>query len=468
MKQYVPIYVLFFVLATLFVGCQSESSELLTTEQESTALTSETETLLAKISLNDGSQDNILDGASCLEIVLPITVNVNNTPVTINNLDDLQTVELLTEEHDDDEDVIAIDFPIEITLVDHTKVSVNSIEELDALASDCHGDNEEDEDIESVDMRYPLSFPVFDPVTSNTDVRVVTNDAQLHGLMQLMSQSNAIVGLEFPVTLIKDDGTSIEIVSYDALESTVTALDAGYDEDDDTDYNDDDTVIISQSDFIDTITQCGYVIDALTINGQSLENTFNDYHFEFYDYQNIVTACIGNILYSGTWEVSTVNGNIKLALDIEDLPHINRNWIVHEFTNDNGIVDFSLRLGEDTLDFNMDCIDQTPDVLALLSNGDWGVYLFYIGGVDVTVNYSDYTIDFNADSTAVALNTTTQQTTDGDWEVANFGLELGLDFGQVAPLNEFNNEQWRIDYFDQNEIHLYDYNTGNFLLLEKL
>ncbi len=468
MKQYGKIYLLLSVLCALLIACQSEESELLTSEQESTAIPSETETLLSKIALNDGSLDNIIDGANCLEIVLPITVNVNNTPVTIDNISDLQTVELLTEERDDDEDVIAIDFPIEITLVNHTITVVQNIEELQVLAATCNGDNQEDNDIESVDMRYPLSFPIFDPVTSNTEIRTIINDAQLYDLMATMAQRNAVIGLEFPVTLLKSDGTSFEVVSYEALENTVRALDAGYDEDDDNDYNDDDSVMISESDFIDTIVQCGYVINTLFINGQSQTQTFENYHFEFYEYQNIITACIGTILYSGTWDVHTLNGNIRLALDIEDLPHINRNWIVHEYTNDNGIVDFNLRLGEDALDFNMDCIDQTPDVLALLSEGNWGVFTFYVNDVEVSNSYTDYTIDFNVNGIATVLDTVTQETVTGTWNVMNFGLELGLDFGQTVPIDEFNNEQWRIDYFDENEIQLYDYNTRNFLVLEKL
>lgn len=468
MKSFNYIYTLFLILGVCILSCQSESSELLTTDQESTALTSETEILLSKIAMNDGSQDNIIDRASCLEIVLPITVNVNNTPVTIDNIDDLQIVELLTEEQDEDEDVIVINFPIDLTLADHTRITVQNIDELNTLAAGCNGENEEDEDIESVDMRYPLTFPIFNTVTASTEIRTVTNDAQLYGLLDGISQEGFVVGLDFPVTLIKSDSTAISVDSYGAFESTVRALDAGYDEDDDTDYNDDDSVTISEADFIDTITQCGYLIETLLVNGQSQTGVFNNYHFEFYDYQNIVTACIGTVLHSGTWEVTTVNGNIKLALNIDDLPHINRNWIVHQFTNDNGQVDFSLRLGEDTLDFNMDCIDQTPDVLALLSGGNWGVYLFFVADVDVTDNYAAYNFDFDINRTVKALNTQTQEFINGDWEVMNFGLELAIDFGQGTPLDEFNNDEWRIDYFDQNEIHLYDYNTGNFLLLEKL
>jgi hypothetical protein len=449
----------------LLVSCQKEESTLLSIEEESGALPDQVNTFLSQISINDGSHDNIIDGASCIELVLPLTVNVNNNPVTISENEDFETVELLLEEHTDDDDSVAIDFPIEIILADHSVVSVPDLETLNQYAADCEvNENQADDDIESVDVRYPLSFPIFDAVSSDTDITRINSDEELYAFMNNIRESE-VVGLDFPVTFILSDSTEVVTQNYEALQNTIEVAESNYDEDDDLDFNDDDSVTLSEDEFIDVITQCGYLIDRLNVDGVSLEGNFEGYHFEFYAYDNAVTACIGTQLSVGTWEVTTVNNNLRLNIDIPGLDSINRNWIVHRFEAGSGI-SFDLRLGEDILDFNMDCIDQTPDIIALLSSDVWNVYYLEINGNDETNELANFEYNFVTNSNVWATDTTTQDIYNGQWQVINFGLELSLDFGSYAPLNILNDDEWHIIYFTGNYIELTS-NTGNVLAFLK-
>ena len=167
----------------------------------------------------------------------------------------------------------------------------------------------------------------------------------------------------------------------------------------------------------------------------------------------------------GTWEVTTVNDNLRLQIDIPGMDTINRNWIVHRF--DEGTeISFDLRLGEDVLDFNMDCIDQTPDIIALLSTDIWSVYYFQYNDTDITGEFYYFEYNFVTNGNVWATDVSTQEVFNGQWQVFNFGLELSLDFGSYAPLNTLNDDQWHIVYYAANFIQLSS-NTGNILVLEK-
>ena len=407
MKNYYAILssVLVFFLLT---ACQQEETTTLTAKDANAELPDKTLTFLTQISVNDGSHDNIIDGASCIELKLPLTVNVNNNPVTIEDNSDFDTIELLLEEDTDDDDSIFIDFPIEIVLEDHTVVSVNDLAALNEYINQCEQTTADgdDGDIESVDFIYPIYFPLLDINAGETSMTRVSSDKELHAFMKGMTPS-LVVGLDFPVTLVLSDGEEIVITSYEVLENTVEVAEITHDDDDDLDFNDDDQVNMSEDEFINYITQCGYVIDKLIVDGQAHQTSYQGYHFEFYEYGNVATACIGTELSVGTWDVTTVNDNLRFEIAIDDLPFINRNWIVHNFEETE--VSFGLRLGEDILDFNMDCIDQTPDIIALLSSDTWTVYYLEVADINQTQTLSNYSFNFGDNDVVTAVNQETQE-----------------------------------------------------------
>ena len=144
---------------------------------------------------------------------------------------------------------------------------------------------------------------------------------------------------------------------------------------------------------------------------------------------------------------------------------INRNWIVHRFEAGANI-SFDLRLGEDILDFNMDCIDQTPDIIALLSNDSWSVYYLEFDGTDITSELYNFQFNFVTNGNVWATDIVTQDIFNGQWQVVNFGLQLSLDFGSYAPLNTLNDDEWSIEYFAGDYIQMSS-NNGNVLAFEK-
>ena len=144
-------------LALLNTSCRSEENELVESpENETLEANSNVANLLQRTAQNDGSDDNIIDNASCLDIELPVTVIVDGLEITVNTEADLDLIEDIFDEFDDDEDILEILFPITIVLADFTEVTINSFDELEELAEDCAGENEDDDDIECADIQYPI------------------------------------------------------------------------------------------------------------------------------------------------------------------------------------------------------------------------------------------------------------------------------------------------------------------------
>ncbi|MFT5891979.1 MAG: hypothetical protein ACI9Y7_002086, partial [Dokdonia sp.] len=129
--NYKTSYILIFLLLIIGVSCQQEESEIITPDSEEVInANSNLALLLLQTTLNDGSQDDILDNASCIEINLPVSVTVNNELIIINTLNDITLVEDNINASDTDDDIIEISFPITITLSDHTEVIVSNEEAL--------------------------------------------------------------------------------------------------------------------------------------------------------------------------------------------------------------------------------------------------------------------------------------------------------------------------------------------------
>lgn len=219
LSNYKITYILVFLLCVLGVSCQQEESEIITPDNEEVIeANSNLGLLLLQTSLNDGSQDDLLDNASCIEINLPVTVTVNGDLIVINTLDDLSLVEENITSSDTDEDIIEISFPITITLSDHTEVVVTNEEGLLQYVINCFAE----EIITCVDFQYPISFSVFNSEFQEADVVTITNDEALYEfLVSIGDDSNVFASLNYPVVLIYDNGNTIQVNSNTELETAI-------------------------------------------------------------------------------------------------------------------------------------------------------------------------------------------------------------------------------------------------------
>lgn len=348
MKTKIKIALLFsFVLLILSTSCRTEETEFIQAPPEETlAPNSVVASLMAQTTLNDGSNDNIIDNANCFNIQLPVTVIVNGTEITVNSQDDYEDIEDLFDEFDDDIDTLEITFPIIIILSDFTEIVINNYTELYSYSNNCNGENESDDDIECLDFVYPISASIFNSNNEIISTIIFNNDSELHEFLEDFDESE-IVSLNFPITVVLLDGSQITINNLAELQDTIELYDDYCDEDDDYDYNDDDCNNCDTNQLESILTGCSdWYVDKLERDGNDYDDAYEGYLFNFFN-DGTLSVSWGSTTVYGTWSASGSGNNILVVIDIPDLPYCNNNWYLHEIEQYSGETKVDFRVGDD-------------------------------------------------------------------------------------------------------------------------
>ena len=356
MNKLKQIGLLMGVFLILITGCRQEDTEIIPGPDES-GLTSGTNVadLIQRTSINDGSNDNILDRANCFNIKFPVTVVANGMTITVNSESDYDLVEAIFDASDTDTDTLGINFPITVVKDDYTEVIVSGQSEFDILADQCNGENEDDDDIECIDFQYPINLSIFNTVTEQTSRIEINSDRELHDFIRDLDNSD-IANIEFPITVVLSDGSTFSTNNLDELEDAIEDAQDDCDEDDDYDYNDDDCVNCTPSQLTSFLTACSdWFVDKLEINNNDLEGNYLGYTFNFASDGTISVLENGNS-FSGTWSASGTGDNITVIINITGLPDFNTNWTLHEIEDVSGEKKVDLRQSnDDRLRFESTC-----------------------------------------------------------------------------------------------------------------
>jgi hypothetical protein len=220
-------------------GCQEEFQEIITpVPAETISVESGSGLFLYRISELDGSADNIVDSSSCTSIVFPFSVIVNGASIEIRTEDDYDLLEDIIDDIEDEEESIALQFPVNVVLTDHSVVEANDMDELEDLIEACDEDDTEDY-IDCVNIAYPITFSIYNDATQQAGIRTVENDAALYLFLDNIEDME-IVSLNYPVELILSTGGRITVENNEDLEITIELYEDSCDEEDDDDNNGED------------------------------------------------------------------------------------------------------------------------------------------------------------------------------------------------------------------------------------
>ncbi|MDP5157038.1 MAG: hypothetical protein NWQ07_00495, partial [Flaviramulus sp.] len=301
--------------ALLFVtSCQDEVIDI-TQPQEAEALapTSELTTLISATAKMDGSKDNIIDKASCLSVELPITVFVNGLEITIDTEEDLQLIEAIFKEFDDDDDILDIVFPITIINANYEEIVIENEDQLEDLIEECSGENEDDDDIECIDFKYPISFSVYNTNFQVTDVINIENDRQLYEFIERVKQETGLLAsLNFPVTMVLADGSEIQVNNNIELARTINEAKDACDEDDDNDYGDDD---FTKEHLDELLKTCPWVVYEIERNQDSLIEVYREYVMVFNEDNVVKVYSRGGDVLTGTWTTRVTDNGALIKLE---------------------------------------------------------------------------------------------------------------------------------------------------------
>ena len=324
-RLFIPI-----IIFSLFClgGCQQEITEIIDPQPEEVfSGDSQVADLILRTSLNDGSSDNIIDGSSCISLVLPVTVVVNGKEVKINSQDDFKTVEHILDEFDDDDDTVKIIFPVTVVLADHSQLTINNEDDFEDLTEDCV-ENGDDDDIECVDFKYPLNISIYDSDNELAKVVTIDSDDELYDLMHDMDDKD-FIHFNFPITVVWSNGDELVIENNDELDDVLKNAINACDEDDDNDYNDDDA---DDTELVNVLTDGHWAITYFFHEKDETEN-FNGYVFTYFE-NGSVKAKKDETIIEGEWESNGDDGSLELELEFEGKSYfekLKRDWEIIEF-----------------------------------------------------------------------------------------------------------------------------------------
>lgn len=340
------------IVLVLVFSCRTED-DLSIDPDTSTALkvNSTLANLMMRVATNDGSDDNIIDNSSCLSVQLPVTVTVNGIIIEVLDTEDYGDIKDIIDLSTSDVDSIVISYPITVILTNHTKVVVNSKSELDALAINCLGENEADEDIECIDFKYPLTMSYFNEKTESLNAILLKNDNEMYHFIENLHKFSAVT-INFPVTVIFADGLTQKTSNVQELEDTILLADNTCDEDDNNDF-DDDCTSCSSNELKEILLTCEkWKVEKLKKNNNYHIKTKDGYAFKFYDNGTLKVVHKTNT-YNGTWTTSGTGTNIILMLNVIGLPEFNLNWELRKIDKKKSHID--LRSGTSQLHFKSGC-----------------------------------------------------------------------------------------------------------------
>jgi len=436
MKNLSKIMMLFFFAMTL-LSCQEEIVEITEPANEaSLKVDTKVASLIQRTAMKDGSKDNIIDGASCIDVQLPVSVIVNGLEIIIDEEADFETIEAIFDETDFDEDLLEIIFPITIVTSNYEEFVITNLDEFELYTAECVEKDIIDDDIECLDFVYPIAISVYDSANQLLNTVEIMNDKHFYNFIDHMEGYHVVV-INFPVSVVLYDGTEHVINNMEELEQIMEATDGLCDEDDDCDYDDDDCEECTQERLLEMLMACPLQIDRLKINNEEITEEFKDFTMQFFE-DGVVKIIGGDTETFGEWDIETTNEGIFVHVVVPNLPSFNFVWRLYE-QHEDGRFDF--RHGDNRMKLRKRCHSQKMELIENLKDGNWVVANYTEGDNNQTELYQGYELDFNSDWIVTATKGDVE--VDGSWEPYYDGnmLRLYLSFGDHQPLNELN-EEW--------------------------
>lgn len=324
--------ILSFVLIISIMSCQNEPIQSADTAP-SNALETDAPLvgMIRSAAANDVSYDNSLDDSDCFSIALPVTILIADVPMVIEDLASLEALsDLLDALADDDVEFV---FPITLIFSDYSEVVVQTQEVLEEYINSCVDSTDGSDDSESyscVDFVYPISISTYDENGEFVNASQVLSETDLYELFDdyyLSNDNFYYFALDYPVTLVFQDGSEVAVYSDAELEAAFMDSQCYDDSMDDTGDNDLGMGYCSVAELTSALTDdCLYFIaDSASGSGMFLD-------FDNNGAVSILADDADNTVLTTTTFTVTDDASVMVLLTINDLPadfdFLSGEWLV--------------------------------------------------------------------------------------------------------------------------------------------
>lgn len=211
--------------ALLVVSCQSEAHES-QVSPEALNKSSQLTSLLGRVAQATAVDDNVLDGATCFSIKLPVDVVVNGHFLQVNNATGYQEVADILNASNTDNNNIVYNYPITIIYQDGHQMAVDGDSQYHDLQQECPVAPAEIP-IGCFDMVYPFSISVYDSSSQTPQIVTINNGYNLLAFIVNLSPAQ-FFQINFPVSAVVN-GETMDIDSNSELLGAINAAIEGCD-----------------------------------------------------------------------------------------------------------------------------------------------------------------------------------------------------------------------------------------------
>ena len=273
---------------------------------------------IVAVATKDGSQDNIIDGASCTTVVFPVRGLVEDDEVVFNSLAEVEALGA---------GVLEVEwvFPMQVVLADHRAVTLPTEDDLEDIQDNCI-EGGGDADNECIDFEYPFSIRVFDQRTEEVYTREVTSDEEAY---RVFSSRDLIIALDFPIGLVDAANRSIQVASKEELASALTGARSTCDEEDIIAFEDQ-----FEEEFRALFIGATWRVGNYTEEGTDGTPLFNGIVIVFNEDNTLQST--GNAVEEGDWEIELLDTGqaIFIEFDTETQPLflLNHTWVIENYS----------------------------------------------------------------------------------------------------------------------------------------
>ena len=327
---------------------------------------------------------------------------------------------------------------------------VNNQSELDAFRAQYSHEN--DDDIECIDFQYPLTISIYNLNFQVIDVVTIDRDEKLHHFIRNL-EGGVLASLNFPVTMVYADGSTIEVHNNQELERVMTEAKNSCDEDDDNDWNDDD---FTKERLDHLLTSCPWFVHDLRRNENNLTDTYREYVMVFKEDGIVKVRKRNGDMLTGTWTTRITDRGAKITLEFDTLVDFTLDWFVYEIRH--GKIKLYTE-GGNRIILEKACdlvVDQTIDRIEnILKECLWRVERLYVDGAENEADYIGTPLKFFPDGIVkIRVN---GEFVSGTWEVfavnAGYALKIQLDGRPHLQLH------WLITFLEPHLIKLENQNS---------
>lgn len=211
------VLVMLVLMSAFVISCQEEGESAYVSDQ-ALAKTSELTNKLHRVALALAVDDNVLDGATCFAVKLPVQITVNGQPMLVDSPADYQQVAQMLAGTENDPDSVVFDFPIAITYENGNEVVVPDSDTFETLRQQCPADPLLTP-IRCIGLVFPFTVSLYDPVSQTPQIVSISDGFSLVAFFENLRTSE-FFQINYPMGVTRE-GVSQQVSNNAALQAFI-------------------------------------------------------------------------------------------------------------------------------------------------------------------------------------------------------------------------------------------------------